>query len=186
MNLVVYSSFGLVAALWGGPYLAHAYGFGLEHRGALLLIAVIGQILGSPLWGATDRLTGSYKVPVASGAILTALCLGILAWSGTLPFSLLIAWLFIFGIVSAYSAPLLAHGKALFAPHQLGRGLTLLNLGTMGGAFLTQASSGAIISTFPTLPDGSYELSAYQLVFGLQALLIALCLLAYLPARDMR
>ena len=184
MNLVVYSSFGLVAALWGGPYLAHAYGFGLEHRGALLLIAVIGQILGSFLWGSMDRLTGSYKAPVASGATLTALCLGMLAWRGILPSTLLIAWFFVFGTVSAYSAPLLAHGKALFAPHQLGRGLTLLNMGTMGGAVLTQIISGAIIGTFPTLPDGSYELSAYQLVFGLQALFILLCLLAYLPARD--
>jgi MFS family permease len=186
MNLVVYSSFGLIAALWGGPYLAHTYGFGLEGRGALLLIAVIGQILGSSLWGTMDCLTGSYRLPVACGAILTAMCLGILAWCGTLPFSLLIAWLFVFGVVSAYSAPLLAHGKAVFAHHQLGRGLTLLNLGTMGGAFLTQIVSGAIISTFPTLPDGSYELSAYQYVFGLQALLIALCLLAYLPVRDAR
>jgi predicted MFS family arabinose efflux permease len=34
MSLVVYSTFGLVTGLWGGPYLAHVYGYGLERRGS--------------------------------------------------------------------------------------------------------------------------------------------------------
>src|SRR5207302_11152048 len=84
MNMVVYSSFGLIVALWGGPYLAHVYGLGLEERGALLLVPVVGQILGSAAWGATDRLAGSYKLPVIAGALLTALSLGFLAWRGAL------------------------------------------------------------------------------------------------------
>jgi MFS family permease len=184
MNFVVYSSFGLIAALWGGPYLAHVYRLGLEERGALLLVPVLAQIIGSTMWGAMDRFTGSYKRSVTAGAMLTALSLAFLAWRGALDPWMLAAWFFFFGLVSAYSPPLLAHGKALFPSHQIGRGLTLLNIGSMGGAFLTQALSGAIIEAFPPLPDGSYELRAYQVVFGLQALLIILALLVYFPTRD--
>jgi MFS family permease len=59
MNLVVYSSFGLVVGLWGGPYLAHIYGYDLEERGNFLLIPVLAQIVGSILWGPLDRLAGA-------------------------------------------------------------------------------------------------------------------------------
>ncbi len=51
MNLVAYSSFGLIVGLWGGPYLTHIYGYDLEQRGSFLLIPVLTQIVGSMLWG---------------------------------------------------------------------------------------------------------------------------------------
>ena len=60
MNLVVYSSFAMIAGLWGGPYLTHVYGYTLEERGALLLLPAITQIIGLVAWGPMDRLFGSY------------------------------------------------------------------------------------------------------------------------------
>ena len=44
MNLVMYSTFGLIVGLWGGPYLTHIYGYSLEARGSFLLIPVLTQI----------------------------------------------------------------------------------------------------------------------------------------------
>jgi hypothetical protein len=41
MNLAAYSTFGLIVGLWGGPYLTHIYGYGLEERGVFLLVAVL-------------------------------------------------------------------------------------------------------------------------------------------------
>jgi hypothetical protein len=35
---------------------------------------------------------------------------------------MLVAWFAVFGIVSAFGPLAIAHGKALFAPHQVGRG----------------------------------------------------------------
>ena len=78
---------------------------------------------------------------------------------------------------------LIAHGKSLFPPHLVGRGMTLLNTATMGGVFLTQILSGFIIDLFPTT-NGAYALDAYRTVFGLQAVLIVLGLLGYFRARD--
>jgi predicted MFS family arabinose efflux permease len=64
MNLVAYSTFGLIVGLWGGPYLTHIYGYDLEQRGNVLLIAVLSQIVGSVLWGPLDRRD---RKPQASG-----------------------------------------------------------------------------------------------------------------------
>jgi MFS family permease len=184
MSLVVYSTFGLITGLWGGPYLAHVYGYGLEQRGSFLLVSVVGQIVGSLAWGPMDRLVGSYKVPVLIGAAATAAALIYVAILGTLSPVHLAVWFAVFGFVSAFGPLAIGHAKALCATHQVGRGLTVFNMGTMGGTFLTQAVSGFVIGFFPTGLDGSYELAAYQAVFALQAGLILLVCLIYSRSRD--
>src|SRR5262245_57644435 len=178
MNLTAYSTFGLIVGLWSGPYLTHIYGYDLEQRGSFLLIPVLTQIVGSMLWGPSSKL------PVLVGAGATAAALGYLALVGTLTPFMLVAWFAAFGFLSAYVPVLVAHGKALFSPHQVGRGLTVLNMGTMGGTFLAQAISGFVIGMFPTGPDGAYELAAYRLVFALQAGFILLTTVVYLGSRD--
>jgi hypothetical protein len=86
--------------------------------------------------------------------------------------------------VSAFGPLAIGHAKSLCAPDQVGRGLTVFNMGTMGGTFLTQAISGFVIELFPATADGSYELAAYRAVFALQAGLIVLVCLVYFGARD--
>ena len=182
MHLAAYSSFALFVGLWGGPYLSHIYGYGLTERGELLLIPALAQIAGAFLWGPADRLFGRYKPPVLLGAGLTVAMLAILALAGAPPLPLLIAWMAVFGSL-AFTPPLIAHGKSLFPPHLVGRGLTLFNMGTMGGVFLTQAVSGVVIDLFPA-EDGGYPLLAYRCVFLLQAVFVLIAMAAYLGARE--
>jgi MFS family permease len=185
MNLASYSTFALVVGLWGGPYLAHIYGYDLPQRGTVLLLAAVTQIIGALLWGPMDRLLGRYKLPVLLGAGLTGAALAGLAWAGTLSPTALIVWFAAFGLVSAYVPVMIAHGKALFPPHLVGRGLTLLNMGTMVGVFVTQLLSGAVIDLFPS-QGGVYPLAAYRLVFALQAAFLLAAALFYLRCRDPR
>jgi len=179
MNIVVYSSFSMIIGLWGGPYLTHIYGYNLEERGSLLLIPVIAQIVGSLVWGPMDRVVGSYKLPVLVGAGGSAATLAYLAIAGTLSQAGLIAWFVIFGFLCAFGPVLIAHGRSLFPLHLVGRGLTILNIGSMGGTFLVQVVSGFVIGLFPTAADGGYALDAYRTVFALQAGLIVLACIAY-------
>jgi hypothetical protein len=79
----------------------------------------------------------------------------------------------------------MAHGRSLVPPHLLGRAMTLLNIGTMGGGFVVQFVSGALIDLFPTA-GGAYPLEAYRLVFGLQALLVLVGGWIYLRSREGR
>jgi MFS family permease len=183
VNLTGYSSFALVVGLWGGPYLTHVYGYDLKGRGDVLFVAAVAQIVGSLMWGPMDRLFGSHKRPVLLGAGLTAAALGTVAVFGTLASPLLVLWFVALGFLTAYTPVMIAHGKSLFPPHLIGRGMTVLNMGTMGGVFLAQTVSGMVLDVYPTV-GGVYPVEAYRLLFGLQAGFVLVSCLVYLGARD--
>jgi MFS family permease len=183
VHLTGYSSFLLVAGLWGGPYLTHIYGYDLKGRGDVLFVSAVAQIVGSLAWGPMDRLFGSHKVPVLLGIGLTAAALAAIAIVGMLTTPMLVLWFIVLGFVTAYTPVMIAHGKSLFPPHLLGRGITVLNMGTMGGVFLVQAVSGVVINLFPTT-GGAYPLDAYRLLFGLQAVFVLVSGIVYLGAYD--
>jgi MFS family permease len=178
LHLVTHASFVLVVGLWGGPYLTHIYGYDLTARGNMLFAAAIAQVAAAFVWGPSDRLFRCYKVPVLLGAGATSVILALVAAFGVLPPIWLLAWFLLIGALSAYTPVMIAHGKSLFEPHLVGRGMTLLNMGTMGGVFLTQLISGFVIDLFP-VENGAYALDAYRLVFGLQALAVAAACLVY-------
>ena len=185
LQLTAYSSFVLVVGLWGGPYLTHVYGYSLTERGNMLLVAVVAQVIGSFLWGLSDRLFNSYKIPVLTGSLLTAGLMALAAIVGVFSPVGLLLWYITLGGLTAYLTVLIAHGKSLFAPNLVGRGLTLFNMATMGGVFLTQAVSGMIIDLFPQV-NGGYSVNAYRTVFAVQAVCILLGCLAYSRSRDPR
>lgn len=185
MQLATYSSFVLIVGLWGGPYLTHIYGYDLPSRGEVLFFCALAQIAGAMIWGSADRLFGNYKTPVYVGLVLTAASLAIIAISGAPPIGWLIACFIGVGFFSAFTSILIAHGKALFPSRLVGRGMTLLNMGTMGGVFLTQTVSGFVIDLFP-LVNGVYSLEAYRLVFAIQVVFLLLAGLSYVTARDPR
>ena len=185
MQFSAYSSFVAVVGLWGGPYLTHVYGYSLTERGNMLLVAVVGHIVGAFLWGPSDRLFNSYRIPVLLGALLTAATMGLAALVGVFPEPVLIFWFLAVGLTTGSLPVLIAHGKSLFDPQILGRGLTLLNIATMGGVFVAQSLTGFLIDLFPTAGSG-YALSAYRAVFAFQAGLILLGSLIYLWAEDPR
>jgi MFS family permease len=130
-----------------------------------------------------DRVFGGHKAPVLLGAALSGGALALLAVAGTLAPPLLLVWFAAFGFVCGYSPVMIAHGKSLFPSHLVGRGITLLNVASIGGAFLAQTLSGFVIELFPA-QDGTYPLAAYRTVFGLQAAFMLLACVAYAGARD--
>lgn len=183
MHMATYSSFVVFVGLWGGPYLTHVYGYGLTERGNLLLIPAVTQVLGSFVWGSMDRLFAGYKVPALIGAGLTCASMATLAWFGRFtPFALNV-WLVVFGFCTAFTPVVIAHGKSLFPQRLVGRGITLLNMGTMGGAFVAQLVSGMVIDLFPVV-GGAYPLIAYRLVFGLQVVFVLCAMFVYLRSHD--
>lgn len=180
-----FAIYATVLGLWGGPYLSHVHGFDLAGRGDMLLLLAAGQIGGSVLWGMSDRVFGSYRVPTLLGAVGTAALLLVLALAGPLPPAGLLAWFAVFGIVAAYPPVMMAHGKSLFPPHLVGRGITLLNLANMGGVFVWQALTGAVMDRFPAA-DGVYPVAAYHTVFALMASGVLVLAAIYAGAHDPR
>ena len=177
-----YPSYVLIVGLWGGPYLTHIYGYDLKGRGDILFVAALAQICGSFFWGPSDRLFGSYKVPTLLACTASFTALALFAALGAMPTPVLIAVFALLGFSTGNVSIVLAHGRSLVPQRLLGRTITLLNIGTMGGGFLVQFISGAVIDLFPA-QAGVYPLEAYRLVFGLQAVLVLVAATIYFGSR---
>jgi formate hydrogenlyase subunit 3/multisubunit Na+/H+ antiporter MnhD subunit len=114
---------------------------------------------------------------------MTIVSLVWLAWVGKPSESLLLVWFVVFGFFASCTAVITAHGRSLLPAQFVGRGLTLLNLGTMGGVFVMQAATGAVVGFFDA-PDGVYPLEAYRAAFLCIAAVLTACALTYTFAHD--
>jgi MFS family permease len=178
-----YSSFATVVGLWAGPWLSDVHGADLTMRGRVLLVGAVAQVAGVFAWGYADRFFRSYRRSVLLAASSAAMLLIVAA---IVPFTLVGAtvWLALFGFVVAYGPIVTAHGKSLFPPALTGRGITLMNMGTMGGVFLLQTGTGRLVDVFGAGQDGHYPVEAYQAVFLVLAVALAGSLIPYTRALD--
>jgi len=129
---------------WGGPYFADVFGADAQGIGHALLVMSMAMISGSLSVGLVERLAGSAaRAAVATTVLGIAALLGLWLlpgrgwWSSTL---LLAAA----GFFGANFPLILAHGRSLLAPGQLARGISLMNLSSIGGVGVLQLVSGPV------------------------------------------
>jgi len=183
MQFAGYSTFLTVFGLWAGPYLAHVYGYDLERRGNVLLLLAVTHLVASAMWGPADRLFRSYKIPTTIGAGVTIASLVWIAVVGKPSENALLVWFVVFGFFASCTAVITAHGRSLLPVEFVGRGLTLLNLSTMGGVFIVQACTGAVVGLFDA-PGGTYPVDAYRAAFLCIAIVLSVCVIVYWRAHD--
>ena len=186
MQMIAYPAFGAIVALWSGPWLAQVYGIPLEPRGNMLFWMTLSQIIGLFIFGPADRWFSSYKMPSMIGA---GVCAGVLAVAALVPIpaGLILAYLVLLAFVFGFSPALTAHGKSLFPPQLMGRGLSIMNIAAIGGVYLQQWLTGQVMDMFsPALVEGVriYPPEAFRCVFGLLAAEIVVGILVYSRARD--
>lgn len=186
LQLASYAPFAAILGLWAAPWLQQVYGIGPETRGAMLFALAVAQVAGLFFWGSSDRWLKSYKKPIALGAGGAVLILTGAALFGV-PKNGLWAFFIVFGFVCAFTPMVTAHGKTLFPARLTARGLTLMNIGTIGGVFLQQTITGYVVEAFGyemTAQGRSYPPEAYAAVFAVLAAQLALALLFYLRIAD--
>ena len=183
MHFVSYSAFATIAGLWGGPYLTDVYGHDLQQRGFYLLLMAIGQVAGVFAWGPMDRRFGGPKKPAIAGALLTIVTLAGFAAIGKFPEWALGPAFALFGFVCAFTPLITGHGRHLFPPELVGRGITFLNIGTMGGVFLQQSFTGFVVAWI-TGNSAVRPIAAYSGVFLCVAGALLVALVFYLRAPD--
>jgi predicted MFS family arabinose efflux permease len=185
MNAVATAMIATILGLWAGPYLADVYGLDATARGNVLLAMAIAHLLGSLAFGPLDRIFDTRKWVVVSGAAGTILVLIGLASISKPPFWLAVSLLVLLCFVTAYSVIIMAHGRSLFAPDMLGRGLTLINFAPIVGLVGLPIVTGAIIQAFPAQGMARPAI-AYQCSFAVMALALAAGLLCYLKSKDIK
>jgi hypothetical protein len=84
------------------------------------------------------------------------------------------------GFLGASYPMVIAHGRAFFPPHLVGRGVTLLNLFGLGSVGVAQFVTGRIHAGL----EGQGAVVAYQGIFGFFAVVLVVGLAVYLFSRD--
>lgn len=138
---VNYAPAAAIRGLWAGPYLSEVFGASAIVIGNVTLAMALAMVLGNFAYGPMDRLLGSRKRVVFLGNLGAAICLAALVFApsaGLWPAALALAGLGLFG--SSFPA-IMAHGRAFFPPHLVGRGVTFLNMFSIGGAGVMQFAS---------------------------------------------
>jgi MFS family permease len=165
--------------LWAGPYFSSVYGLDPVMRGHALLVMAAAMSAGAMAYGPLDRLFGTRKWVVFSGAAVTAFCFALLALPGLSLTSAIVLMGLIGGFGMTYGV-LMAHGRSFVPDHLLGRGITLLNVLFIGGAGVLQPLSGWLMTRMQDHPPAE----AYATLHLIFAGLLVAGLVIYLFARD--
>ena len=177
---VSYAMSGAVRGLWVGPYLADVFGAGTAAIGQATLWMSIAMILGVFAYGPLDRLLPSRKWMIAGGTALTLAAAVVLIALPQHSVLLSVAMVCCIGFFGATYPVIMSHGRAFLPRHLIGRGVTMLNLFSIGGVGLLQFASGRVYTAY----EGGAATTPYVAVFTLLAGCMALGLLVYLFARD--
>jgi predicted MFS family arabinose efflux permease len=185
ITFVSYGTLVTVLALWGAPYLLDVHKLDRTQAGHVLFVMVLAAIVGNIVYGVLERILNTRKRLILAGGSGSAIMLALLASLPQPGFWTVAVLLTLFSGFTAFSAVIIAHGRSLFADHLVGRGMTTANIFTMLGAGTLQVITGMVIGLF-TGDGGPASEDAYRAVFATLAGILALALLIYTRAREIR
>jgi len=165
---VNYGPAGAVRGLWVGPYVGAVYEPGLI--GMATMAMALAMVVGAFAYGPLDRIFGTRKGVVLLGSLASAGCLLALWAAPAMPYWSAVALLSGAAMLGLSYPVLMAHGRSFFPPHLLGRGVTLLNMFSIGGVGVLQVASRQVYAASPATPP--------EAAFGNLFLFFALALLA--------
>lgn len=179
MMVVCYAPAAGLRGLWVGPYFADVFGADAAAIGRATLVMGLAMVAGNFAYGPMERWLGTRKWLIFGGNAAVALCLMAL-WAlpqGPVSAMALLAGVGFFG--SSFGM-VIAHGRAFFPPHLIGRGVTLLNLFGIAAVGIAQVITGKLHAA----AEAGATAAPYQAIFGFFALALALGLAIYAFSRD--
>lgn len=181
MLLVNYAPSGAIRGLWVGPYFAQVFGADAGGIGMVTLIMGLAMVAGNFAYGPLDRILGTRKGGVLAGNLAGVACLTALWWNPTPGQAQAVALIAAIGFFGMSFPLLMAHGRAFFPPHLVGRGVTVLNLFGIGGVRLFQMLSGRVYDAVAvdTPPE-----AVFGTLFGFFALVLGFGCAVYALSRD--
>ncbi len=180
LMFVNYAPAAGLRGLWVGPYFTDVFGADSIAIGRVTLVMAMAMAVGAFLYGPLDRMLGTRKGVILTGNLGAAACLLALwafpaasPWGATLLLSALAALGLSFPVI-------MAHGRSFFPPHLLGRGVTLLNMFSIGGVGVLQVVSRRVYEAAP----GTSAEAPYAALFLFFAVLLLIGCAIYMFARD--
>lgn len=166
---------------WIGPFHEDLFNYDTLEIGRATLYMSIAIALGTLFFGPLDRIFNTRKWVVMAGSLIVLItCIVMAIFIPADPFWSLVAFVLI-GFFGASYAVQMAHGKSFIPVHLTGRGVTLLNFCSIGGAGIFQWLSGPVVEAYTVTNNPKVE---YQALFVFYAILVALAMFAYSFAKD--
>jgi predicted MFS family arabinose efflux permease len=178
--IVNYVPAAAIRGSWMGPYLSDVHGLSSSEVGTAALIMGIAMIGGVFFYGPLDRWFGTRKWVVVGGTVLTLACLLGLFTFGANSYILTIIMLCGIGFFGSTFPVIIAHGKGFFPAHLTGRGVTLLNMCSIGGVGLAQMIARPLHDGY----QGGDLATAYNAVFVFFTLALVAGLAIYVFSKD--
>lgn len=185
LQFVALGSTATLLGLWLSPFLHDIYGLDGPPRGNVLLVMSASSAAGMLIWGGMDIRFNSRKKPILLGGAINASLLALLSVQADAGLMLVTMVFAVLGFCNGYAAIAIAHGRAIFPDHLVGRGISVLNMGGMAGAGTMQYIAGVIIGQFAA-PGAPAPPGAYRTLFAFLAVCLVLALLAYSRIADVR
>ncbi len=180
--MVNYAPAAGIRGLWAGPFLSDVFGMDAGGIGVVTFWMAAAMMAGSFAYGPMDRIFGTRKWVIIVGNLLGALCLlGLWAIGDN---TVITAAVLLFGIgLFGLSFPLMvAHGRSFIPSHLLGRGVTLLNLFSIGGVGVLQWITGRMYVA--SSAEAGNAAAPYQSLFLFFALLLVIGAAIYAFSED--
>lgn len=138
---VNYAVTGAIRGLWAAPWLEQVHGADAVQIGRVTLAMGLAMVAGSFAVGPAARLAGSARraALVFSAVMVVTLLVMILAPALTL--AAVTGLLVVLGFFGSAYPLLMAHGRSFLPPHLVGRGVTFLNMFSIGGVGVMQFAS---------------------------------------------
>ena len=181
LMLVSYAEVGALRGLWIGPYLTEVFDATPLLIGQASLAMGLCMVIGPMLYSPLDRLFKTRKWVICVGSFCVLLAtLVLMAWGG-MPVLWAIFWLCLIGLFGSTYPAIMSHGRSFLPPHLVGRGVTLLNLCSIGGVGIAQFATGRIYAatSHAILPEASYVM-----IFLFFSVILTVGLVIYLFSTD--
>lgn len=177
----------LICSLYGIPFLRAKYALSNTHAANLIELILIGQVIGSPLWGALSDYYQRRKPPLIIAAIMIPLILTILIYGHT---SLIVTQylLFIFGLFATATLPAYSIAREINRPEYSATTLGFVNTIEVLLPTVMLPFTGHLLDIFW---DGAvkhqarvYNLADYQSAWAFAILLLLIPLILLLFIKD--
>jgi sugar phosphate permease len=180
MTLFCYAPVAGIRGLWAGPYLSDLFGADSLQIGQVTFWMAMAMIVGSLAYGPLDRVFNTRKWVVFTGNAIVFCVLAYFVLNPVPSLGMVTALFITLGICGTSYGVLMAHGRTFLPNHLIGRGVTLMNFGSIFGVGLMQFVTGGIVSgqADPASP------ATYQILFGTYAAVVLVALLVYLTSKD--
>jgi sugar phosphate permease len=181
--LINYAPAAGLRGSWSGAYLGEVFGMDVVEIGRATAFMAIAMICGSLAFGPIDRIVRNRKVIVLTGVTLMASFLTVL-WltAGSLSVVMTMCLFVAIGFFGSTYGQVMNHGRSLMPAHLTGRGVTLINLFSMGGASLAQIATAKIFTSASV--DAPTVHAPYASVFAFFAGCVVVGLICYTLSKD--